>query len=74
MIRVLGIDVPRGAIAELALRFHHAGENGIATRLGRAIDRNHNELLLAPHERLPILLMLESEPIPGLEHLRPLLM
>jgi hypothetical protein len=73
LIRVLGTEVPRGAIAELALRFHRAGELGLALRLGMTIDRNHDELLLARHEYMPVLLMLEREPIPGLQDL-PLLL
>jgi hypothetical protein len=68
MIRVAGIDVPRGAIAELAAKLHRAGEVTLADHIGVAIDENQDSLTLPDHEIVWRLLV--SDPIPGLEELR----
>jgi hypothetical protein len=73
MIRVLGVDVPRAAIAELALRLYRAGENTLAAFVGRTIDMNHDELVLRHHDYARILVVLNGKPILGLETLRELL-
>jgi hypothetical protein len=73
MIRVLGVDVPRAAIAELALRLHRAGESALGTFVGRTIDMNHDELVLRRRDYATIVVVLDGEPIPGLEALRELL-
>lgn len=69
MIRVLGIDVPRAAISELALRLHRAGETGLSYRLGSALDRHRDELTLTSEERAQIARYLAKEMVPGLEPL-----
>ena len=69
MIRVLGIDVPRSAISELALRVHRAGEAHLAHRLGRAIDQHRDELRLTSEDRARIARYLAKEMVPGLEPL-----
>jgi hypothetical protein len=70
MIKVAGIDVPRAAIAELALKLHQAGESGLASHVGHAIDHNHDELVIANQDRGRIYRLLTDDPIPGLEALR----
>jgi hypothetical protein len=73
VIRVLGVDVPRAAIAELALRLHRAGKNTLAAFIGSVIDMNHDELVLWRKDYATILVVLDGKPIPGLETLRELL-
>lgn len=69
VIRVQGVDVPRGAIAELALRLTRAGELGLANHFGRAIDRHLDEIDLWQRDFDKILGVTATQPIPGLEPL-----
>ena len=41
-MRVAGKEVPAGAAARLALRLDQAGENGLAHRVGIAVDTGHD--------------------------------
>jgi len=71
MIRVAGINVPRGAIAQLAARLHQAGEITLAEHIGTAIDENQDAVTIPEPEA--VLRLLYEEPIPGLEELRRIL-
>ena len=44
-MKVKGKEVPAGAAAQLALRLHQAGENGLAHRVGIAVDTGHDVAL-----------------------------
>lgn len=59
--------MPRAAISELATELKRAGSAGSAHRLGHAIDRNLEELVLGPEDYDPILRALSARPFPGLE-------
>jgi hypothetical protein len=69
LIRVEGVDVPRGAIAGLALRLHKAGHVGLANHLGRAIDRHLDQIDVWPRDFERILAVNAGQPIPGLQPL-----
>ena len=71
MIRVAGIAVPRGAIAQLAARLHQAGEITLAEHIGVAIDENLDAVTIPEPET--VLRLLYEEPIPALEELRRIL-
>lgn len=68
MIRVAGIEVPRAAMAELAVRLHRAGEVALAEHIGVAIDDDQPAVTLPDHDVVWRLLV--SDPVPGLEELR----
>jgi hypothetical protein len=67
-MRVAGIDLPAGAVAELALRLHNAGANDLAQRVGTAVDTNRPTLGFSSRERSIVLLVLDDCP----ERLAPL--
>jgi hypothetical protein len=69
LIRVGGVDLPRAAIAQLALRLHRAGDVGLANHLGRAIDRHLDQVDLWQRDFEKILAANAGQPIPGLEPL-----
>jgi hypothetical protein len=66
VIRVEGVDVPRAAIAELALRLHRAGEIGLANHLGRAIDRDLDDIDLSQRDFEKICAVTAARSISGL--------
>ena len=67
MIRYGSIQVQRAAISELATQLRRAGETRLAHKLGQAIDRNLDELVLGPEDYAPILQILSERPLPTLE-------
>ena len=67
-MRVAGIELPAGAVAELALRLHNAGENDLAQRVGTAVDTNRPTFGFSSRERSIVLLVLDDCP----ERLAPL--
>ena len=67
MIRYGDIEVPRAAIAQLAVRLHRSGERWLSYHIGRAIDDDLEELVLVPNDYEPILRELRREPIAGLD-------
>lgn len=59
---VAGVQVPAGAVAELALLLERAGERGLAQRLGIAYDTNSGGAALYPGDRAAILAVLKDAP------------
>lgn len=66
MIRFADLELPSAAIAELAAALRAAGESRVADKLGRAIDANAAQLLLARQDYAPILEVTSKTPIPAL--------
>ena len=60
-MKVKGKEVPAGAAAQLALRLHQAGENGLAHRVGIAVDTGH-DVALDNFERQTVLQVLADSP------------
>jgi len=69
MIHVAGVEVPRSALSELALRLNEAGEYSLATRLGRAMDSGSTTIALAPRDEAELLDALERHSVFGLDSL-----
>ena len=61
-MHVAGVELPAGAVAELALCLRNAGETDLSHRVGVAVDTNQRDLHLSLRDRLAILLALESCP------------
>lgn len=61
-MRVVGIELPAAAVADLALRLHYAGESGLAQRAGTAVDRNRPTLAFNSRERKIVLSVLDDCP------------
>ena len=59
---VAGVEVPAGAVAELALLLERAGETGLAQRLGIAYDTDSKALVLHPGDGAAILAVLSDAP------------
>lgn len=66
LIRYGDLELPHGAIAQLAVALRDIGDDGLAHKLGRAIDADVDELLLTPEDHAPILRALSHRPIPEL--------
>lgn len=60
------LELPQGAVAQLAVALKEIGYSGLAHKLGRAIDANADELLLTSEDYAPILRALSHKPVPEL--------
>ena len=60
-MKVAGKEIPAGAAARLALRVDQAGENGLAHRVGIAVDRG-NDVALDKLDRQTVLRVLAGWP------------
>jgi len=69
VIRVAGADVPRVAMAELALELRDAGEQSLADKILAALNRGEQRLALSHDERNRLIPMLDDPPA-GLQELR----
>jgi hypothetical protein len=61
-MRIAGIEVPSGAVADLALCLHNAGERALSEHVGIAVDTGRRELGLGVRQRETILRVLEACP------------
>jgi hypothetical protein len=43
-VRVAGVELPAGAVAQLALRLHRAGHVALSWHVGRAVDQMRDEV------------------------------
>jgi hypothetical protein len=66
LIRYGDLELPHGAVAQLAVALKDIGDSGLAHKLGRAIDANADELVLKPEDYAPILRALSHRPVPEL--------
>jgi hypothetical protein len=66
LIRYRDLELPRGAVAQLAVALKDIGDSGLAHKLGRAIDANADELVLTPEDYPTILRALSHRPVPEL--------
>lgn len=70
MIEVAGVSVPRGAISRLAEVLHRNGGRMTGHRLGQAIDKNLDRLVLTADDAATIVDALREHPFDELEPLR----
>jgi hypothetical protein len=73
MITVQGVQVPRAAMADLALELRETGNHLLADKIRDALGRNAAEIELDPSERDRLAIAL-TEPSLDLAHLRDALM
>jgi hypothetical protein len=71
-MRIEGVDVPAGAVAELARRLAEAGHKGLAQRFWNAYDTDRDRAGVFANERMVLLNVLHDAP-PELTELRDVL-
>ena len=72
-MRVDGVEMPTSAVAELALLLHRSGDHRLATRIGEAVDRLHDNVRLRTRDRDNVLRALELDTPEKLATLRAML-
>ena len=61
-MRLIGVEVPERALAELALRLHLLGETDLARRINAAAGEGRDQFTLTGHEQAVMLNVLVNPP------------